>query len=167
MTERKGLLAIVQKEDFDSVKKKALKDNHFFNNLLDRVLDENPCIAKTVSLIATQSKDLQQVMKTVLYVYAFLENANMRQYAFSNPKYVKLPVVSENCLSEAGREFRDGFEIEMIERLREDNPIIYNFVDTTLTYGVDPGSTLKAATLCYRLLELAAKEQFTKSNCFN
>lgn len=163
MTERKGLLTIVERQDFVNIKEKAIKDKGFLNKLFDKILNENPYIARTLSLFATESQNLQQVMKTALYVYAFLDNATRRVYHFSYPEYNKLPFVSKKCLSKLSHEYKEGFEIEMIERLREDNPFIANFIDETLMYGNDPENTLKAATFCYRLLELAALETSYKN----
>ena len=127
---------------------------------------ENPEIADIIKSISKESTDPNMVLTCGAAIYRLLEKT-FESYGQELPKVTK--ETRNNVLIELGEtvEEHDSFLVETAERLREDNPVIRDYMSPFFTRCPDQASLIYVAIMTYALIEAQVindlKEEFYKA----
>lgn len=74
MSEKKGLLPIVNEEIGYSIQRDYARQSSYCADLVNRLQEDNPCVLRFIVQMSARSEDQKLVAETALLVYRLLES---------------------------------------------------------------------------------------------
>ena len=146
MTDRKGLLPVVDKEVGILVDRET-QNPHYFLRQFKRITELNPNLASCMFHFSKKDKNPNVILYPGVVIYDLLERKS------------ELPVVSLESIKFISGELKstNDYIPNLIKRLKEDNLYIANFLSRYATRTYEPIVAAYSGALVYRVLEKQAE----------
>ena len=162
MIERKGLDDLVTEipavgiATVKYVEHRMLNEEGYGKVSVKRIMKENQNLGEFLSEYAEKYTENEFIFHMGVSIYNILK------------KEGKLPRLTIEAMEEVTKEYENSsgnkYIHNIVQRLREQNPCLIEFVNTLSSYSNKPEATMTAGVLTYRLLEKQAELNKLKIN---